>query len=502
MRFLNAAHRLLNAEEQRVDMRTEIETELEVNRVPEEFLSAADAHEADSTESDLPDDSELLGLGSKPASDQARGETEIDYDPVRLYLHEIGKACLLTSHEEEMLARKIELAGFLKEIKRDYLVKNGEQASAADIALMIRAGIVRAAPIVRLLREELGLPATSSFVESVAEGALRDSIAGVFDQEMLKKIASKLDKSIGETENMLRSLSFHTGLILDDMHLTTGRPMAKADLESPPTQAGSVTYANKYEKQLNNVMDRIEQESEDARQHLIEANLRLVVSVAKKRIVSGMTLLDLIQEGNMGLIKAVGKFDHHRGYKFSTYATWWIRQGITRAISNQSRTIRIPVNIGDSIRQALKVMRDLVQEHGRDPTPEEIGNKLGVTAERASEMIRAAQFPLSLESPVGEDGDAHLVDFIEDGNSIAPVDTASKQLLKEEIAAILSELTPRERQVLVLRFGLEDDRSRTLAEIGLELKVTRERIRQIEARAMRKLRHPSRSLRLRDYLDR
>ena len=209
-----------------------------------------------------------------------------------------------------------------------------------------------------------------------------------------------------------------------------------------------------YRKQSSKLIDNIEQESEQAIQHLIEANLRLVVSIAKKHIVDGMTLLDLIQEGNIGLIRAVEKFDHHRGYKFSTYATWWIRQGITRAISDKARTIRVPVHMIDNIRQVLKIRRDLAQEYGRNPTPDEIGKKLGLTMERVNEILKVAQYPLSLEAPVGEDGEAHISDFVEDTSSITPIDTASKQLLKEEIIKVLSELSLREQRVLILRFGL------------------------------------------------
>jgi len=295
------------------------------------------------------------------------------------------------------------------------------------------------------------------------------------------------DKSSGVEEETKEDLTVPKGISVDDPVRMYLKEIGKIPLLTGDEEI--------------DLAKRMEDGDESAKKKLAEANLRLVVSIAKRYVGRGMLFLDLIQEGNLGLMKAVEKFEYRKGFKFSTYATWWIRQAITRAIADQARTIRIPVHMVETINKLVRVQRQLVQELGRDPTPEEIGNEMGLEVERVREIMKIAQEPVSLETPIGEEEDSHLGDFIPDEDVLAPADAATFTMLREQLIEVLDSLTPREQKVLKLRFGLDDGRARTLEEVGKEFEVTRERIRQIEAKALRKLRHPSRSKKLKDFLE-
>ncbi len=428
-------------------------------------------------------------------------EQEVADDPVRLYLHEIGKVQLLTAADERILAQKIEEAKRIREIKRNYIEEYGVSPSATEIVLAMLKEIGQSAGIIRLLQKQLGIKTTDKFKQVISDEKFRESIDGVIDQQLIQALSRKIDEFMPETEQIIINLSLNFNLLIDEVIDTIGDKVSLSDLQKLVNDRESVDKIRAHEGKVREKLDEIKREAEKAEKHLIEANLRLVVSVAKKHIGRGMSLLDLVQEGNIGLIRAVEKFDHHRGYKFSTYATWWIRQAITRAIADQARTIRVPVHMIETINKLLRISRRLAQEYGREPNAKEIGSRMDLPPAKIREIVKVAQLPVSLEAPIGEEEDSHLGDFIEDRNALPPVDAASKQLLKEQIEEVLSCLTPREQRVLRLRFGLEDGRSRTLEEVGQEFNVTRERIRQIEAKALRKLRHPSRSRRLKDYLE-
>jgi RNA polymerase sigma factor RpoD-like protein len=437
-----------------------------------------------------------------------------------MYLKEIGKVPLLTAEEEVNLAKSIELGEMALE------------SPALSVVHLYELGVE--------VKKRMALGRPKEFVDEATRftgKALRYTLKEPEGGKELKRLTNRLlrlreplqaeanSKEISAEAAILIAelVAIIDGAKRDPERLTIRILPAYSKIHGPAEGAERLGELVMLGQEMRTVMvkhldmlvrddadeqrglrrlaDELIQKGDDARHNLTEANLRLVVSIAKKYIGRGMSFLDLIQEGNIGLIRAVEKFDYRKGYKFSTYATWWIRQAITRAIADQARTIRIPVHMVETINKLIRVSRGLLQELGREPTAEEIAERMLITADKVREIVKVSQEPVSLETPIGEEEDSHLGDFIPDNQALAPSDAASHKLLKEQVESVLEGLTGRERRVLQLRFGLEDGRTRTLEEVGREFNVTRERIRQIEAKALRKLRHPSRSRKLKDYLE-
>jgi len=454
-------------------------------------------HGKEEIEEFLPDESEE----SKPPA--APGEYDVIDDSIRMYLQEVGSVALITAHEERVLCRKMELGRYVERLKDNHFRKYQKFPLPVDIVIHVISQLAKAYLVVQIVEDRIGVDSSGNVAETIKNPEFRSAIDVVIDPSLMVAVAKGTDKGIAADEEAIVNLSINSQLLPQQLLELLARDKTSwRKLKTLLSNNRFLSQLDSHSSECKAYFEKVRTEAEASERHLTEANLRLVVSIAKKYTSHGIPFLDLIQEGNIGLIRAIERFQYRRGYKFSTYATWWIRQGITRSIADQSRTIRIPVHMVEIINKLLRTTRRLVQELGREPSYQEIGGCLDMSPERVEEVMAVFfRQPISLDIPIGEDADSRLGDLVEDRSSLAPTEATSQQLLKEQIDRVLDELTEREKKVLQLRFGLKDGRARTLEEVGKEFSVTRERIRQIEGKALRKLRHPCRSRKLKGYLE-
>jgi RNA polymerase primary sigma factor len=460
----------------------------------EEEASAKDTSSANS-------DDDVVIRSKARLSDEAPDASEVIDDPVRMYMREIGSVSLLTASDERRLARAIESWKYLERLEKELASPQDTPVKSRDIVLRLFTECSRLGFVAEALAWKHEFPSPMPLQEIVSNQQFRAAVDSPIDHEQLQVVADHAGRTLEEIEAGVIRLSLNSRLLPLEVLDVFEENCTLDQLDAILDEGVLSKQLEPYEFLSHIYLDKMKAEGQGARQHLIEANLRLVVSVAKKYIGRGMDLLDLVQEGNTGLMRAVEKFAYRKGFKFSTYATWWIRQAVTRAIADQAKTIRIPVHMVEKVNKLWQASQRLVQEYGRDPTDEELGWEMDLPLYKIQDIRKISQAPISLETPIGLEGDSHLGDFIEDHTVVALEDATGHQLLKEQIDKSLDCLNEREKRVLQLRFGLEDGRSRTLAEVGQVFGVTRERIRQIEAKALRKLRHPSRSRMLKGYLE-